>query len=69
MSPDLVLLIVEAGSELVKALVSAFSGGGTAALQSALAKPVDQILPTPLLTTLAKKAADAEAAKKFGQSA
>lgn len=62
MSPELVLLIVEAGTELVKALIAAFAKGDTSVLQ----KPVHEILPTPLLTTLAKKAADEAAKAKFG---
>jgi len=62
MTPELVVLIIEAGAELAKSLIAAFAQGDHTILQ----RRIQDILPAPLLTTIAKKLADAEAEKKFG---
>lgn len=62
MDPALVALIIEAGGELAKLLLEAFVSGNA----DMLSKPVRDILPVTLATTLAKRAADAAAEAKFG---
>ncbi len=59
---EIAKLIIEATVELGKLLYDAFKTGD----MSKLARPVSEILPATLRTTLAKRAADLEAEKKFG---
>ncbi len=59
---EITKLVIEIGAEVGKFLLEAFQNGDT----SVLDKPLKDIIPAELRTTLAKKLADAAAAKKFG---
>lgn len=59
---EIARLILEASMALGRLIFDAFTTGD----MSKLEQPVSSILPLVLKTTLAKRAADLEAAKKFG---
>lgn len=59
---EIAKLIIEATSELGRIIYEAFKTGD----MSKLSRPVSEILPPVLKTTLAKREADLAAEKKFG---
>lgn len=59
---EIAKLTLEIGAAVGKYLLEAFQNGDTGVLD----RPLRDIIPLDLRTSLAKKLADVEAAKKFG---